>query len=385
MFSIPNTAGLLTADSGPDEQLGSAIQLAVAGFKIHRLPPDKKFPPPGDWPNLPHNGFEEVQSLWTDSFGKPARHNIAIQTGIGFFVLDFDTRHGGDGSLSALRSLLPDTFQVTTPNGVHVYLAYNGPLLKNGSDIFAAHRLPGVDLRAHHGYVVGPGSVVNGEKYRMVDDATPIAHAPKEILKMIGERKVTAPVEQIPVAELDTDQALAMAREYLNGPSGLDGDSCDGRTFQTAARLKDFGISEDAAVELLFEHEQAIGDVVEVETFDRAIRNAYQYAREKAPGIEIAKLAVNEFGPVPGDDGPRPTSLSLVREGDFDELGQKDADGEPGRPFFVDAADLLSNPAPPREWHVADWFPARTVSMLMGDGGTGKSFLALQLAVATAT
>lgn len=48
------------------------------------------------------------------------------------------------------------------------------------------------------------------------------------------------------------------------------------------------------------------------------------------------------------------------------------------------AAMLDGQPVPPRLWHVDGILPARTVTMLSGDGGTGKSLLALQLAVSTA-
>lgn len=52
----------------------------------------------------------------------------------------------------------------------------------------------------------------------------------------------------------------------------------------------------------------------------------------------------------------------------------------------MEAADSLEGvELPPREWMVPDLIPHRTVSLLGGDGGTGKSLLALQLAIATAT
>lgn len=68
-------------------------------------------------------------------------------------------------------------------------------------------------------------------------------------------------------------------------------------------------------------------------------------------------------------------------------------DGEHvGEGIAQSPAPLLAMPAseldgaepPPREWHVPDLIPARTVTILTGDGATGKSLLALQLAVATA-
>ncbi|MDB5541653.1 MAG: ATPase [Devosia sp.] len=49
------------------------------------------------------------------------------------------------------------------------------------------------------------------------------------------------------------------------------------------------------------------------------------------------------------------------------------------------AADFAGHQAPARQFHVDPLVPGRTVTMLGGDGGTGKSLLALQLAVATVT
>ncbi|MFC6657133.1 AAA family ATPase [Roseibium salinum] len=49
----------------------------------------------------------------------------------------------------------------------------------------------------------------------------------------------------------------------------------------------------------------------------------------------------------------------------------------------VNAASLAHEAVKPRSWHVEDLIPGNTVTLLNGDGGTGKSLLALQLAVAT--
>ncbi|WP_136644657.1 AAA family ATPase [Tabrizicola sp. YIM 78059] len=48
------------------------------------------------------------------------------------------------------------------------------------------------------------------------------------------------------------------------------------------------------------------------------------------------------------------------------------------------AANLEGLPVPERDWLVPDLIPARNVTLLYGDGGAGKSLLALQLAVAVA-
>ena len=52
--------------------------------------------------------------------------------------------------------------------------------------------------------------------------------------------------------------------------------------------------------------------------------------------------------------------------------------------IFFPASQLHGQPIPTRKWLVEDLVPLEHVTMLYGDGGTGKSLLALQLAVATA-
>ncbi|SNS50998.1 RecA-family ATPase [[Luteovulum] sphaeroides subsp. megalophilum] len=51
---------------------------------------------------------------------------------------------------------------------------------------------------------------------------------------------------------------------------------------------------------------------------------------------------------------------------------------------FKSAASLEGLEVPERQWLVPDLVPARNVTLLYGDGGTGKSLLSLQLAVAVA-
>jgi RecA-family ATPase len=50
---------------------------------------------------------------------------------------------------------------------------------------------------------------------------------------------------------------------------------------------------------------------------------------------------------------------------------------------FVKASTFEGQPIPVRGWHVENLIPSGNVTLLNGDGGTGKSLIALQLAVAT--
>lgn len=50
----------------------------------------------------------------------------------------------------------------------------------------------------------------------------------------------------------------------------------------------------------------------------------------------------------------------------------------------IDPADYAGKPVPSRQWYIDGMIPARNVTLLSGDGGTGKSLLALQIATAGA-
>lgn len=51
----------------------------------------------------------------------------------------------------------------------------------------------------------------------------------------------------------------------------------------------------------------------------------------------------------------------------------------------VCVSSLQGKPIPPRQWCLPDWVPDNVVTLLSGDGGTGKSLLAMQLATCCAT
>ncbi|MGR3823879.1 MAG: AAA family ATPase [Salipiger marinus] len=76
----------------------------------------------------------------------------------------------------------------------------------------------------------------------------------------------------------------------------------------------------------------------------------------------------NRYDPRGGDDGPPPR------------------EAPPGRAStFYSASTLKGKPVPERQWLVPGMVPQKTVTLFSGDGGTGKSLLALQMAVAAVT
>jgi RecA-family ATPase len=76
--------------------------------------------------------------------------------------------------------------------------------------------------------------------------------------------------------------------------------------------------------------------------------------------------------------GPLPAGMPIPGPCEIED------EAEPRALAMFTAASLHGLPTPVRKWHVRDWLPGETVSLLYGDGGVGKSLLALQLLVSTA-
>lgn len=75
--------------------------------------------------------------------------------------------------------------------------------------------------------------------------------------------------------------------------------------------------------------------------------------------------------------------FEVIDGGESADLPQGETRGGETSKFFP-ASDLAGRPVPPREWLVVDLVPQGTVTLFGGDGGTGKSLVALQLATAVA-
>ena len=75
----------------------------------------------------------------------------------------------------------------------------------------------------------------------------------------------------------------------------------------------------------------------------------------------------------------RDYTINKAFDGKRPEFNDEPDDGMP----TVDVGDLDGRNVAPREWLVDGWIPARNVTLVSGDGGSGKSLLALQLCVST--
>ena len=352
--------------------LAGALSMAAQGFRVFPLSPGSKKPPEGfKWKALATTDAATIRSWATEYPGC----NFGVRGGQGLIVLDPDGEAGryALAELEAKHGKLPETLTVRTPGGgLHIYLS--------GADVSNARgALPeGIDVRGAGGYVVSPGSYFadsDGAKgytgLYTIERAAPVADAPDWLPGLLRAAPVSqhSPEAQ-PVHEMDQPEDIDRAIRYLQNEAApaIEGQRGDQRTYDVACEVRDFGVSEDTACQLMLEHydprcEPPWGE----DGLAIKVGNAFAYAQNPAGSKSFAAEAASFAGAVP-----------------LDQIdGAADPHGRTSR--FFSAADFAGKPVPPREWVVDGLVPFRTVTSLYGDGGLGKTLLAQQLAVAVAT
>lgn len=229
-----------------------AKELARQGFRVFPLKVGSKEPAIGKWKERASSGPEVVHRMWSEAVtGKPIEYNIAIATGSGLGVFDIDNKNGKRGAETWRRiereiGSFPATLAVHTPNqGVHFYA--RDPAQRWIAN--STSRLgEGVDIKGDGGYVVGPGSVIDGRAYRVAADH-PIAAMPEPYAALIAAAKP----DHLTRADLGLDEeaealAAERAKQWLLDHAPLEG------TYRVACRVLDFGVPIDTAVDLLLDH-----------------------------------------------------------------------------------------------------------------------------------
>ena len=142
--------------------LQDALQYAKDGFSIIPVTPNEKAPPLIDWQMYQQEAASaaQIREWW----GRTPHANIAIITGqiSGLTVLDFDGDKGRISFRDKLEQELPHTRVHRTPRGAHLLFQYHADLKQT------AHLLPGVDVRNDGGYIIAPPSVVKGNLYQVL-------------------------------------------------------------------------------------------------------------------------------------------------------------------------------------------------------------------------
>lgn len=329
---------------------------------IFPLARNAKVPPSGS-EGLREDSSSDPEQIakWRETYGKDCNWGYCPAKG-GETVIDLDVRKEKNGveSLKAwMESLgrkLPRTFTVRTPSGgIHLYYRGALPVSKDGF-------LTGVDVHSPKAHVAVPGSRTPSGRYQVEYDEE-VAELPAWFIEEFGKkckpwkpRPGTPEVVNVRI-DPDTPEKIAAAVEIIRSwPETFEG-ARNHELYRMACELCKAGVTKEKALELYVEHgveRLHYGDEGEMNEVESTIESAY---RDKAAefGLTSAQNALSMFGPT--------------------------------RYQMEDWRYIASMQVPERKWLIRDWLLAEpgTVLLFSGQGGTGKSLVALTLAYSLAT
>ncbi|MER5357545.1 bifunctional DNA primase/polymerase [Streptomyces sp. NPDC002785] len=215
--------------------LSAALDAATRGWAVFPLRPGGKPPAlhgeaschgTGDcttghrkWEQRATTDPDRIQRAWSTG-----RFNIGVATGpSGLVVVDLDmpkpnSNAGTPSGVTTFEALceragqaVPATYRVrTASSGEHLYFtAPPGIRLINTAGLLG----PLIDTRARGGYVVAPGSVINGHTYEVTDPA-PVADLPTWLLQALTAEPAPARPVRIQAPRVGNRAAdVALERE----------------------------------------------------------------------------------------------------------------------------------------------------------------------------
>lgn len=328
-------------------KLQAALAWAGRGFPVFPLAPNSKTPLYDDWPSIATTDPEVVRRLWSDPVLR-TEHDYNIGTlCTDRVVVDVDVKNGKDGHNEYMQ--LGGTYEtlvvITPTGGYHCY--FEGPDSSNAPISKA------VDIRSHNGFVVAPGSTIDGVAYEIAVDRAP-AYVPvgvSERLRAPDARRDGAVGDAI-----DSAASIEAGRRYLeSAPVAVEGQRGDETTFVTAARLvRELALSVETAYELLAAHwNPRCVPPWSLDELRQKVENAAQYGTADLGRLDPSVL------------------FATVRV-------------EPPPSVFVQASASFGNaldPAsiPPRPWVIDRVLMLHETTLLLAPGSAGKSSVSLAI------
>jgi hypothetical protein len=348
---------------GENTKLWSALALAELGFFVFRLKRNGKTPFATGWQQEATRDPDKITELFnnhdfnigclTENYGD----NQAL------VVVDVDTKPGKQGAntfsdLEAFGNDFPQTWEATTASGGrHLFYTYPMPL-SGGANKLGLH----IDIKSYGGYVVGVGSTIDGNTYSWTWDGRTQPLAPTPCPDWI-RAKLTRPLARdtsTPAIEnLDSPDIIARATTYLqSAPPAIEGAGGNETTLKTALKLKDYGISQPLAEELIFDiYNPRCSPPWDFDQLIQVIENAYRYGK-LPPGVSSPAA---DFDPISPTDLPTPPG-QVKKQGLYAEHIRDIT-------IPVNQKSLIKGLLDPE-----------AMSVLYGESNTGKTFIAMDIA-----
>jgi hypothetical protein len=335
------------------------------GLRLFPLQPNGKKPAHVGWQQEATSDVRKIRKWVREG------HNLGVITD-GLCVIDLDVKDSGHETWSSLLEewawegqTVPETLGVRTASGgTHLYMRADD--VRN-----SARKLgKGVDVRGNGGFVVAPGSVVDGRWYEFVDGKVePIAPAPEFLTRLAQSRKQASELAGQRVAP-ETNAVIAEARAWIDTQRQIEPGERNTRTYQAACRFFDFGCTLETSLELAAEWMMRVCDQpLSFEELEKAVNSAAT-SRRDAIGKDAPDAAPG-FEPVDFPDFPPPDNVI--------SLAERRARQQPAVPIqtlgevCASAFDLGPEPL------VDELIGARQLSVAYGPSGAGKTFVLMDM------
>jgi len=269
--------------------LDAALYWAGRGFRVFPLVENSQKPAYEGWPDWATTDAAQIRALWEGS-----KYNVGICT-TGMLVVDIDVKkdRAGLASWAALHGEWDTLTVKTRSGGFHLYYT--------GADVgLSAGALgQGLDIRSHNGYVVAPGSLIDGKGYEIALDL-PLAPAPPHIVARCKPPGMRAEAADVPLVDLDTPAAIQAAQERVaRTPEAIQGERSD-QTYRLACAVRELGVSEATCLALM--EGWAARSGISHDDMMPIVANAYLYAQnppgQKHPAQQFAGAILIEPPPM---------------------------------------------------------------------------------------
>jgi hypothetical protein len=260
-----------------------------------------------DYPNTATTDDRRIRNWW----GIPGRTRMNVGLAMGgqlpdgryLATIDVDMKRDVEGNLLAdgQASFLafcaecevdPAYFAGTkrqdTPSGMrpdgtceggHLLVSTSKPVANSASKLG-----PGLDVRGLGGYIVGDGSDIGGVRYRMADWAAPILPLPEAMEDRLNMARERTDADTSPLPGINADRAVDRAVKYAKSAApAFQGDGGDNHTFVVCAKVKDYGVTQDRALDILLDHwNPRCEPPWDVEELAVKVWNAYKHGKDRA-------------------------------------------------------------------------------------------------------
>lgn len=316
-----------------------ALTYASWGWKVIPVVPNGKIPATAHGVKDATDDPAKITDWWT----RNPNMNIGVAAGetSGIIVYDIDPRNGGDNSWEIWlnnNGKVPDGVMALTAGGGQHYIA------EYEQGVRSCKLKQGIDLLSDGRYFVAYPSTIEGRSYQWEASSDPF--------------------EGVKPFKIPTKWKEAMVDQRLEKPTSItggliQGDRNNGLT-SLAGAMRNLGMQENEILQAI----TAVNDTRCVPPLpDSEVRQIVKSVSRYVPDLDLA-----------GD-------VALGSEAANALLAAETADTDY---YFTRATSFLSQPAP-MEWVIKGWIPKQSISMIYGESGVGKSFIALDMACSIAS